>query len=554
MIKVYTDAGTYRQSMTTIDVTPTVEPKHWLTAVARPWRRLNGLATALVIADILPATGFALGLAMAIGALQHTPAAAVPWLAVAGVSLTLRGLVAQAAVMTAGQGAAMVKRRVRGDLLTRLFSGQRPAGDPMTAVVDGVEALDGYYARFNPARLAAAVAPVLIIALCAVASPVAAGILTLTLIPFAVGMILTGTAAAAESRRQFLALERLSGLFLDRVRALPTLLAFQAEARTTGEIARAAEALEKRTGRVLKIAFLSSGVLEFFSALSVALVAVYCGFNLLHLLPFPVPETLTLSRAFFVLAMAPEVYAPMRRLAAAYHERQAAEAAALSLAAAVTAPEARATRRPVPAGAPAPALRFRGVTITYDDGVSPVRDFDLDVPAGAIVALVGPSGSGKSSLLHLLLGLAPLAAGEVETDGLTLSTAGSFTDRVGWASQAPVVVPGTLGDNIALAARGASRQRLQAVATLAGLDGDLDRVLDERGGGLSGGERRRLGLARALLKPAPILLLDEPTANLDAAAEAALLPVIRTAARGRTTLIATHSAAVAALADVVVQL
>ncbi|WP_339933550.1 thiol reductant ABC exporter subunit CydD [uncultured Brevundimonas sp.] len=542
--------------MSTVDVNPTVEPKRWLADIARPWRRLNGLAAGLVIADILPATGFALGLAMAIGALQQSPTAALPGLALAGVSLALRGLVAQAAVLTAGQGAAMVKRRVRGDLLTQLFAGRRPSGDSMTAVVDGVEALDGYYARFAPARLAAAVSPVLIIALCAVASPVAAGILTLTLIPFAFGMILTGTAAAAESRRQFLALERLSGLFLDRVRALPTLLSFQAEARTSREIARAADELETRTGRVLKIAFLSSGVLEFFSALSVALLAVYCGFNLLHLLPFPVPESLTLPRAFFVLAMAPEVYAPMRRLAAAYHERQAAEAAAASLVEAMPpAPApARARRVPVTATAPAPALRFRGVTITYDDGVSPVHDFDLDVPAGAIVALVGPSGSGKSSLLHLLLGLAPLAGGEVEADGVALSQAGSFTDRVGWASQAPVVVPGTLGDNIALAARGASRESLQAVATLAGLDGDLDRVLDERGGGLSGGERRRLGLARALLKPAPILLLDEPTANLDAASKIALLPVIRAAARGRTTLIATHSAAVEAMADVVVRL
>ncbi|WP_339873249.1 thiol reductant ABC exporter subunit CydD [uncultured Brevundimonas sp.] len=540
--------------MSTAEVTPSAEPKRWLAEIARPWRRLNGLAAGLVIADVLPATGFALGLAMAFGALQQSAGAALPGLALAGASLALRGLVAQVAVLTAGQGAAMVKRRVRGDLLTQLFAGRRPSGDSMTAVVDGVEALDGYYARFAPARLAAAVSPVLIIALCAVASPVAAGILTLTLIPFAFGMVLAGSAAAAESRRQFLALERLSGLFLDRVRALPTLLSFQAESRTRDEIARAADELEARTGRVLKIAFVSSGVLEFFSALSVALVAVYCGFNLLHLLPFPVPERLTLPQAFFVLAMAPEVYAPMRRLAAAYHERQAAEAAAASLVGAVPPAVARVARVPVPATAPAPALRFRNVTITYDDGVSPVRDFDLDVPAGSIVALVGPSGSGKSSLLHLLLGLAPLTGGEVEADGLALSAAGSFTDRVGWASQAPVVVPGTLGDNIALAARGASRDSLQAVATLAGLDGDLDRMLDERGGGLSGGERRRLGLARALLKPAPILLLDEPTANLDAASATALLPVIRAAARGRTTLIATHSAAVEALADVVVRL
>ena len=160
----------------------------------------------------------------------------------------------------------------------------------------------------------------------------------------------------------------------------------------------------------------------------------------------------------------------------------------------------------------------------------------------------------RHSLLHLLLGLAPLSSGAVRIGGHNLSHADSFAGAVGWASQNPVVAPGALYDNIALARPGASAEAIRDAAARAGLQGDLGRVLDERGGGLSGGERRRLGLARALLSPSRLLLLDEPTANLDPASETAVLEVIRAAAEGRTTLIATHSEAVMALADRVVRL
>lgn len=535
-----------------------------LDAVARPWlkalAKLGGgsrIASLWLLADVPAAIAFAAGLALAVDALPRGLAAAAPWLVLLALAAAARGLLARRAAQAGARAASRVKAEARRGAVASVLGGRVTGGEALSAVVEGVEALDGHVARFEPARRAAAPASLLVIAAIAVATPVAAGILLLTLVPFGLVMALAGGAAAEESRRQFLALERLSSLFLDRVRALPVVLAFQAEDAVTRDLSVAADDLARRTIRVLRVAFLSSGALEFFAALSVALVAVYCGFNLLRLLPFPVPEQLDLKRAFFALALAPEVYAPLRRLAAAYHDRQAAEAAALTLAA-----------LPAPAPAPPaaafdapPAILFQAVTVAYEAGEASVFDrFDLDVAPGEVVALLGPSGSGKTTLLNLLLGLAPLSAGEVSIGDQRLSRLGSIAASVAWAGQSPVVLPGTLADNLALANPAATRAALEQAARAVGLDavldarGGLDTRLDERGAGLSGGERRRLGLARALLKPAPILLLDEPTADLDAASEQALLPILRAAARGRTTLIATHSEAVAALADRVVRL
>ena len=515
-------------------------------------RRALALAQGLAVLDALPAIGFAAGLAGAVGSLAGGGRALGAWLVLTGVSLLARSLLARWSTAAGAEAASGVKADVRRTVLADVFAGRHDGSLGVSAAVEGIEALDGYYARFVPLRTAAAVAPLIIIAAAAFASPVSAGILLFTLIPFVAGMILAGVAAASESRRQFDALQRLSGLFLDRVRALPVLIAYQAEARAGVEIGRVSDELERRTSRVLKIAFLSSGILEFFGALSVALVAVYCGFNLLRLLPFPSPETLTLSRAFFVLALAPEVYAPLRRLAAAYHDRQAAEAAvpALTHAGAWEAPDEEAA--PITWPQP-PRILLHDVEIRYGKAAPVLTGFDLEVAPGEVVAILGPSGAGKSSLLHMLLGVAPLSSGHVKIGDHPRPPAG-FAGSVGWASQAPVVIPGTLGENVRIARRDASDTDILRAAGLAGLNGDLDRRLDERGGGLSGGERRRLGLARALLSSSRVLLLDEPTANLDHKTEAALIEVLRKAASGRTTLIATHSEAVAELADIVVRL
>ena len=522
------------------------------------------VSTSLLLLDTVAAIGFAAGLAGGVVAVLDGVDTMRPWALLASVSAIARGACAMLAARVGASGAYHAKTRLRQRIvdaaLHRTPGSEATTGTLMSAAVDEVDAIDGYVSRFLPARMAASIAPLIVLGATAFASPIAATILVATFFPFLAAMILAGGAAADASRRQFIALARLSGLFADRIGALPIVLAFRAEGREAAALGDAAEDLARRTMRVLRVAFLSSGALEFFAALSVALVAVYAGFNLLGLLPFPVPETFDIGRAFFVLALAPEFYAPMRRLAAAYHDRQAAETAAERLATVEQAQTAPSLVVPVWSSA-APTIRFESVAIRYDgQDRAAVSGVSFEVLAGMVVALVGPSGSGKSSLLHLLLGLTPLSEGRVWIGDLSLAEIGSIAPVAAWMGQSPLILPGTIGSNIALADPSASAERIAEVARIAGLSpvllarGGLGAAIDARGSGLSGGERRRVALARALLKAAPVLLLDEPTAHLDADSEERLIEAIARACVGRTTIIATHSARLAAIADVVIDL
>ncbi|WP_254065480.1 thiol reductant ABC exporter subunit CydD [Acidisoma sp. L85] len=517
----------------------------------------------MLVLDNLAAIGFAAGLALGLTRLPAGITSALPWLVLGAASVAARGLCALASTRI-GAAAARDAKRVLRDRIVRLTlalpSGTRPAaGALMTSAVDKVETLDGYVARFLPARTAVAGMFLILVAV-GCASIVAAAILLCTIVPFVFLMVLAGGAAADEARAQFAALTRLGALFADRIRMLPLVLVFQAEEKETRRIGEAADELQRRTMSVLRIAFISSAGLEFFAALSVALVAVYAGFDLLGLLPAFVPEHLDLCRAFFVLALAPEFYAPMRRLAASYHDRQATESAvdgiiALESVAPIHEKVAQRLSR-------APRIQFDHVTVRYPgEDRAALSSLQLDVAPGQIVALLGQSGTGKTTALTLLLGLTPPTSGEVRIDGAPLSELGSLTESIAWVGQVPVIIPGSIAANISLSRPWATRREVEAAAEKAGLgmmlssrrDG-LDTHLDERGGGLSGGERQRIALARALLKSAPILLLDEPTAHVDAASEASLIAAIARGARGSTTILATHSAQLAAIADRIVRL
>lgn len=451
--------------------------------------------------------------------------------------------------------AARAKRAWRSPAFSAVLraaaGSRRMLGEQVADAIDRIEDIDGYHARFIPLRFAAMATPLLIAASAALASWIAAAILLATLIPFALGMALAGSVASRAAARQLDVLARLSGLFIDRIRALPLILGFDAQDRVTRQLDGATQEVARRTVAVLRIAFLSGAIIEFFAALSVAMVAVYCGFNLLGLLPFPVPETLDLSRALFVLILAPEFYLPMRRLAAAYHDKQVGEAALERLAALTPAPVVATS--PVHMLAAPPAIRFESVVIDY--GERRVGPISMHIAAGYVTALSGTTGTGKSSLLHALLGLAPVVAGDILLDGRPLSPE-ALRGEVSWAGQATALVPGSLADNIRLARPHASDAEVEDVARRAGLTevvqtrgAGLATLIDPRGSGLSGGERRRVGIARALLRDAPLWLLDEPTADLDEGSAMELARHIVEAGRGRTVLLVTHSAAIAALAD-----
>ncbi len=548
---------------------PSAEPdpqrvRAWLKARSQAVRRWSVAVPFLALADTLCAAGFAFGLASVLQALWPGQKAVV------GLDIGLLFLVASP-IARAGIGIVnlwlnqKISRRIIHDLrlclMEKWLDGRGEIDGKTTALFEMSEALEGYYACFVPARVASGLSPLVAVAIAALASPVCALILLFTLLPFVALMGVAGLATAAESRRQIDALTRLSVLFADRIRALPLILAYDAAPAQTVVVGRAASAVSERTLKVLRMAFSGAAVLEFFAALSVALVAVYCGFALLHLLPFPVPAVLdfrgpsAFAAAFFALALAPEVYAPLRQLSAAYHERQAAEAAAQPLMI-IEDRLSGPVRNPV-TPTTAPEVRFDNVVCRFaDDADFTIGPVSFAATPGRITVIAGDSGSGKSTLLRTLLG--GRHDGAITIDGRPLTSADDLGPSLAWVSQHTPILAGTLRDNLRLADPTADDARLIAAAERAGLSDlltvrGLDASLNERGSGLSGGERRRIGLARALVKDVPLLVLDEPTADLDATTEAAIIAVIADC-RDRTVILATHSDKLMAIADQVVRL
>ncbi|CAB3690569.1 ATP-binding/permease protein CydD [Achromobacter pestifer] len=486
--------------------------------------------------------------------------------------MLLRACITWAGERAGADAAERIKRHVRQSLFARLvakgpyWSRGKASGELASAVVDQVEALDGFFAKYLPAMAAAAMLPVAFSVLLLPVDVIAGLVLLITAPLIPLFMALVGWGAQGASRRHLRAFARLSGFFADRLRGLSTLKLYgRAEAEAESVVA-ASDALRQRTMSVLRIAFLSSAVLEFFAALGVAGVAVYIGLTYLGFLDVRW-SPLTLQAGLFCLLMAPEVYAPLRQFAAHYHDRATALAAVTQIAvlfdglpqdAAVAQHVTTQQASVVPASGAGARVDVKALGVTAPGrGLVILADAALTLAAGEHVALMGPSGIGKSTLIEAIARLRPFD-GDVRIDGVPLADwdEAALRGRVALIGQKPQLLAGSIADNIRLGRPGASdadvREAARRACVLefaAALPQGLDTLLGSRGHGLSGGQAQRVALARLFLRDPGLILLDEPTAHLDEATQARVLDEILAFSAGRTLLLATHSPGVAARFD-----
>jgi len=433
-----------------------------------------------------------------------------------------------------------------------VVTGRHSSAEIASLAADKLDQVAPYLTRYAPAMARTRIMPLAILAVAFPYSWTVSVILLVAgpLIP--VFMALVGLAARDASERQMQEIGGMNALLLERIRALTDLRLLDATRRTIADFETAADRLRRQTMEVLRIAFLSSAVLELFSAIGVALVAVYVGFALIGELRFGAWATpLTVGQGIFLLLLAPDFFQPLRDFAAAWHDK----AAALAVAGELAELEGERTVDIVGDGVTHPPLTgpvsiaVKSLAWTTSSGRE-IRFPDFTVGAGETLAVTGRSGSGKTTLLALLAGLAPPVGGSVEVAGTPLAadTADAWRARLSWIGQSPHFSNESLRANLILSAPDRDDGRLaralaeaSAETIVDALPRGLDTRLGETGHGVSGGEARRLMVARALYSHADIVLADEPTADLDeATAKAVTKGLLALAARGATLIVATH--------------
>ena len=501
-------------------------------------------------------------IAYVVGRLLEDPAsvdalaAGLAYVALAGIKSALEAM----ADRNLAHAAFLRISGLRAELIhTEAHAGRYSAshGPGALAVLAGekLEALRPCILRFRPARFRSTIIPALILVLSLWHSWVVALALLVSgpLIPLF--MALVGWAAKSASSRQMVEIGRLNDLLVDRLAALSDLRLIGAGARVVDGFGAASEDLRARTMSVLRIAFLSSSVLELFASLGIAMVAIWVGFTLLGEIGWGSwGATLSPEAGIYLLLLAPEFYQPLRDLAAAWHDKAASDAILQEIG------DWRAEDRPqlpgsgcsICADGPTPSIRLQDLSINR--GGTHIRYPDLDVVAGESVALIGPSGSGKSTLLRVLAGLERPDDGQVLIDGKPLSDSNvdAWRARIGWMPQTPHFLGRSVRYNI-----GFGRELSPGIVSAAHLSSVLEHLprgdltlLGERGAGLSGGEARRVALARALQRNPQVILADEPTADLDQATAAVITEALVSYARsGGTVVVATHDAALASRMD-----
>lgn len=517
-------------------------------AAAWPVLALSGAGTLVtVLQTVLLGAGLA-------GLLFGTPPGIRLLLLFGGLAV-LRAALSVMSERHAFEAGASARRRLRSEVLGRLLTigpqllRTQHSAELAAIVVDRIEALDGYFARWLPAAFMAIFGPLLVMLAAVWLEPWAALVLGACGLLVPIAMALSGIGAAAASRRQLVALQRLQVRFLDRVRGIATIVMAGRAAAEAEAIALAAEELRQRTMRVLRVAFLSSAALDCAAAAALVLLAL----RFTHQLAAPNRNVGDVARALAVLLLVPEFFAPLRVFAAAYQDRSQATAAADALAA-LPAPLPAADLHPVrTVQARGLAVTFENVSLRWDPARAPaLDDISFRLAAGETLVLAGPSGAGKSSLIEILLGFVQPTAGRVTLNGADIASLvpQALSKLTAWIGQQPMLFAASIEENIRFARPEAGDVELAAAIAFARLDSVIDSLPDglrtqigEGGFGLSGGQAQRVAIARAFLKNAPLLLLDEPTSHLDPATETDVLDSLRRLAVGRTVVIASHAAA-----------
>ncbi|BBL79824.1 thiol reductant ABC exporter subunit CydD [Rubrobacter xylanophilus] len=462
------------------------------------------------------------------------------------------------------RGAERAKSELREKLFSHVLSlgpaycRDQRTGELVTATTEGIEKLEPYLARYLPQMALSALVPLLVAAYVFPRDLSSAVLLLVTAPVIPVMMMLVGSYAEEHMQRQWGALSRMGAHFLDALQGITTLKVFGRSADEREAVAGTSEEFRCRTLKVLRFAFLSGLVLEFMTAAAIALVAVVLGVRVVN-------GAISFEQAFLVLLLAPEFYKPLRELGVHRHAGMEGKAAAERILEILHTPapvrEGRGRSR---GDSGAPRIEFSGVGFTYPGAEHPaLSDVSFSLPAGSRTALVGRSGSGKSTLVDLLLRFADPTEGGIIADGTPVEQldAREWRERVALVPQRPHLFSGSVLENIRLARPQASRKEVERAAELAGVSEFIRRLprgydawIGERGARLSGGEAQRLAIARAFLKDAPVLVLDEPTSALDPETEQLIARSLELLSRGRTVLVVAHRLNTVRSADQIVVL
>lgn len=473
-----------------------------------------------------------------VGALQWVP---LMWVVLAIVLRAGLNIVSANLAQKVGEKAENEARQQLTQSWCQAESGAASATtERATLMIEPVEQLYGYYARFLPQLSTAFITPLLIVLVVFSLDWIAALFLLAAAPIIPLFMVLVGMGAARLNQQHLATTQRIAGLFVDRVRHLTNLQLFKATELATQDINQASEEMRKANMATLRIAFLSSAVLEFFAAVAIAAVAIYVGFSLLGFYDWGPAARINLFTGLTVLLLAPEFFQPLRNLSAHYHDRAAALAAAGLLAAETAAQQDNLTAVSTPTEGG--ALKITKLTFAYPDSSSILNQFNLNLEPGQVAVLHGPSGSGKSTLLKILSGQLVATKGSMHLPA---------AQHIAYMAQQPYLQAGTIASNLRLIQPQASLAEIHSALEQAQLPLAPDYMLLEHGQGLSGGEQRRLALAKMFLHPSPLMLFDEPTAGLDARTADTVINAIERLNDGtRILVIASHEPKVQALADI----